>query len=80
MLMAREETPTVVETPSACQRCGSTQRTRRSSVKKMRINVTVAGVNYNEVRWARCSCRKCGARRIIKSYHHVEVQSGEQQS
>jgi hypothetical protein len=56
--------------PSACKRCGSTQRTPYDKVIERVMTGTIADKAYTHIVWRRTKCTSCGQARIERHYEN----------
>ncbi|MGN6543772.1 MAG: hypothetical protein ACTHK7_01900 [Aureliella sp.] len=60
---------TVVVIPLTCPNCGSDERTKLEDYTAVSdTEITVDGITYTKVTWARTSCKECGTRYVVKRF------------
>ena len=59
----KQEITCVQAMPPRCPRCGCTDRTKKTCVKKREISGTTReGITYTMVQWNYCNCKECNSR------------------
>lgn len=67
----------VTVTASRCRKCDSTEREAYSKTREFeRSGVDGEGRPYSHVVWRRTRCRKCGQRRVDRSYENRPSEKG----
>ena len=54
----------IVVVPIKCKMCGSSQRSRYTNCRTLKVSGVLKGFSFRSVTLRRCKCTKCGQTRI----------------